>query len=178
MPHYWPNHHCQSEGGSRIPNMPGETEGDKNYGFEKFIVNKLHRDRYRLMYWRKDKFTERNYVVSGVAPDLIYEYRDQSKTIGFAVACVWRGCYVNGSVAWARGRQIKSYYDFQFREGIDVFIMIGIGNIPSDPAELYIVPLNHIPLHKTSLHFDFLKQYKRSASDNMFSLNVGPMFIE
>jgi len=158
--------------------MSGQTKQEKGYDFEKFIVNKFHRDNYCLIYWKQDQFTERNYAVSGFAPDLIYEYRNKSGTIGFAIVCTWRSCFVNDSVEWANNHQIKSYYDFQFREGIDVFVMIGIGDLPSGPAELYILPLNHIPLKNTSLHLNFLKQYKRFSTDKMFSHNAGSMVIE
>lgn len=162
----------------KTSNLSAQTEEDKGHDFEKFIVNRFHSDCYRLMHWRNDKLTERNYVVSGLAPDLIYEYRNRSKTIGFAVECVWRGCYVNDSIEWAKDYQIKSYYDFQFREDMDVFVMIGIGDLPSAPAELYIVPLNHIPPHNTSIHFDFLKQYKRYSADKMFFLDAESMLIK
>ncbi len=171
MPNHRLNHHGLFERGSESSKMPGKPEEDKTYDFEKFIVHKFHRDAYRLLYWRKNKFTDRDYIVSRLAPDLIYEYRGHRKTVVFAVSCAWRGCYINGSVVWAGSRQIRSYYDFQFREGTDVFILIGIGNTPADPAELYIVPLNHIPVHKTTLHSGFLENYKRLSVDQILFLD-------
>jgi hypothetical protein len=151
--------------------MPLQNEEKTAYDFEKFIINKFHKDCFRLMQWINDKSGKDNYHLSGSSPDMIYEYRNKLNTVGFAVKCIWRGCYVNGSIEWAKDRQIKGYYDYQFREGIDVFVMIGIGNIPSEPDELYIVPLNHIPFHKTVLHFDFLRQYKRVSVDQIFFLD-------
>lgn len=193
MPHDLPayrNHFEGTSGSSEIPalnssmestepleetSMPLEREEKKEYDFEKFIINKFHQDCFRLMQWRSDKLAKDNYHLSGSAPDLIYEYRNKSKTLGFAVKCLWRSCFINGSIEWAKDRVIKSYYDYQFREGIDVFVIIGIGNTPSDPAELYILPLNHIPFHKTALHFNFLKQYKRISVDQMFLIDTESM---
>jgi hypothetical protein len=189
MPHNLPAYRNQREGASvsseilalnnstqstepiEETSIPLQNEEWKEHDFEKFIINKFHKDCFQLMQWINDKSGKDIYHLSGSAPDLIYEYRNKSKTVGFAVKCVWRGCYINGSIEWAKDRQLKNYYDYQFREGIDVFIMIGIGNIPSEPAELYIVPLNHIPFHKTALHFDFLQQYKRISVDQMFFLD-------
>jgi len=196
MPPNLPAYHNQREGTSgrsEIPalnsgmqsteplgetSMPLQNEEKKEHDFEKFIINKFHKDCFRLMQWRSDKSAKDNYHLTTSVPDLIYEYRSKSKKVGFAVKCVWRGCYVNGSIEWAKDRQIKSYYDYQFREGIDVFVIIGIGNIPADPTELYIVPLNHIPFHKTVLHFDFLQPYKRISVDQMFFLDDESMLTD
>ncbi len=150
---------------------------DEGYDFEKFIVGRFAPKYFSLKHWRGDKFFHGIYPLTSLDPDLLYEFHNGSTKLPFAVECKWRACYKNGFIDWAKDYQVRNYYDFQYRENIPVFIMIGIGNLPLCPAELYIVPLENIPSNWTLLHFDFLRHFKRFQVDKMFFLNPETMLI-
>ena len=47
-----------------------------------------------------------------------------------------------------------------------VFIIIGIGGIPANPAEIYVVPLASIK--ETELSKNWLENYRHNLAKNMF----------
>ncbi|HLY70824.1 MAG TPA: hypothetical protein VKR53_13925 [Puia sp.] len=164
---------------SKLINTPArKKEEEKGYDFEKFIVSRFQPEYFNILQWRSDKFVDGRYPLSNLGPDLVFEYRSRSRTVRFAVECKWRSRFNNGFIKWAKDHQPRNYQDFQHKENIPVFVMLGVGNQPSLPAELYIIPLQDIPLNRTVLHFDFLKHYKRYHVDKRFFLNSERMTID
>jgi hypothetical protein len=144
----------------------------KGYDFEKFVVKKFPREYFSPITWRSDKYVDGIYASSNRDPDLLMEYRDPSRVVRFAVECKWRSGFKNGFIQWAKDYQIQNYFEYQRRERIPVFIIIGVGGSEERPSDLYIIPLKDLKSNKVSLHADNLKRYRRADPEKMFFLDI------
>jgi len=161
-------------------------EEDNGRVFEEFILNKFPKDKFNLIEWKSDK-EDHSHLRQGFGsqrntddrkknmPDLQLELKLESEKYPFAVECKWRNDFWKGIIEWARDAQISSYQEFQVSKDIPVFIALGVGGTPSDPRDLFIIPLSH--LYKSILTEDWLKKYKRESRDNFF-LNLNPMLLK
>lgn len=153
---------------------PSSTESatQKGYDFEKFVVKKFPREYFTAITWRGDKYVDGIYASSNRDPDLLMEYRDPTRVIRFAVECKWRSGFKNGFIQWAKDYQIQNYFEYQRREQIRVFIVIGIGGTEERPSDLYIIPLSDINSNTVSLHADNIARYRRPHPEKMFFLET------
>ena len=108
-------------------------------------------------------------------PDLQLELKLESEKYPFAVECKWRNDFWKGIIEWARDAQISSYQEFQVSKDMPVFIALGVGGTPSDPRDLFIIPLSH--LYQKILTQDWLKKYKRESREN-FYLSLDPVSLK
>jgi len=150
-------------------------EEDTGRAFEQFILDKFPKDRFNLVEWRSDKSSNGKVSESSRWPDLQLELNLQDAKHPFAVECKWRNDFWKGIIEWARDAQISTYQEFQLSRDMPVFIALGVGGSPSDPRDLFIIPLSH--LYKTILTEDWLKKYKRESRDNFF-LNLDPIALK
>ncbi len=150
-------------------------EEDKGRAFEQFIVDKFPKDSFNLVEWRSDKNSNGKSPESSRWPDLQLELKLQDEKFPFAVECKWRNDFWKGIIEWARDAQISTYQEFQLSREMPVFIALGVGGTPSDPRDLFIIPLGH--LYKTILTEDWLKKYKRESRGNFF-LNLDPIALK
>jgi hypothetical protein len=150
-------------------------EEKKGRAFEEFIVDKFPKDRFNLVEWRSDKMLNGRFPEASKWPDLQLELKLQSEKHPFAVECKWRNDFWKGIIEWARDAQISSYQEFQVSKEMPVFIALGVGGSPSDPRDLFIIPLSH--LYQSILTQDWLKKYKRESRDDFF-LNLDPILLK
>ena len=142
-------------------------EQDDERSFEAFIVSKFPKDRFNVVEWRDDDSGKNT-------PDLQLELKLPSEKYPFAVECKWRNDFWKGIIEWARDAQISSYQEFQVSKDMPVFIALGVGGTPSEPRDLFIIPLSH--LYQKILTQDWLKKYKRESRGD-FVLNVDPVSL-
>jgi hypothetical protein len=84
----------------------------------------------------------------------------------FAVECKWRSNYFKNEIVWAKQYQINTYRAFAERENIPVFLILGVGNTPGNPIDVYIVPLSELRgevVTKSELY-----PYKRKDNNKKF----------
>ncbi len=113
--------------------------------FEEYVValfNKLH---FKITDWKKSEKLEDSFLLSTYAqPDIEFLLFLGRNRYRFAVECKWRNNFNNGVIKWASSFQICSYEDYEYSNGIPVFVVIGIGGEPSNPEKLFVTPLCNI----------------------------------
>jgi hypothetical protein len=133
-----------------------------NYG----VNSKYH----RIKEWRGDKFVDGIYAESTKNPDIEIELsvRDTKKI--FAVESKWRRSYFKNGIQWARKEQIYNYKRYSEENNIPVFVVIGVGNNPENPEDVFVIPLDD--LTEPFLTLDFLLKYKRLDKSKYFFFDL------
>jgi hypothetical protein len=153
------------------------TDSEKGAEFEKYVVARFNQQFFKLINWRSDKFHNGVYALSNMDPDLHYRFQCKSTALEFAVECKWRKGFFDGEIFWAKDYQIANYFSYQQKRKIPVYIIIGVGGIPSAPREVFIIPLKEILQCGTTVHFNILNQYRRNNADKYFYLDTATMVI-
>ena len=140
----------------------------KGDAFDKFVVLKFDTGYFKIKEWRSDKRVNRMYAVSNLFPDLEIEFNFRKKNIQetFAVECKYRSGFYQNSINWAQGYQFDNYKKYAASIKVPVFIVIGVGGQPEDPAELFIVPLQE--MKNTTVTKDVLSSYKMEDKKKHF----------
>ncbi len=154
-------------------NIPSSEQKGKD--FEKYVVERFNKTFFTLKEWRGDKFHNGIYPISSTLPDLEYHFLSNNDSIFFAVECKWRTAIYNNELEWANDRQLDTYKQFESANNTPVFVIIGIGGKPSNPNEIYCIPLRDI--NSNTIKSTSLKQYKRYAKGD-FALNTSLMILE
>ena len=85
--------------------------------------------------------TNGQFVPSMIWPDL--RFKDRMHGVSFWVECKFRSYTMSdGSITWCTDAQLRRYRDTQRKTRCPVYILIGIGGKPFNPARLYLVSLN------------------------------------
>lgn len=134
--------------------------------FEKFVVQKFDRKYFDIRNWAGDKFVEGRYANTTTQPDVHLFLKLRGVSYPFAVECKWRNQPKGDFVRFANDGQLERYKTFGQRENYPVFIVLGIGGKPSDPAELYILPVQE--LNKPILHRAGLGKYRKNVDTDFF----------
>lgn len=122
---------------------------------------------FSLKEWRGDKYSHGVYAESNTYPDMELTFTLREKTHSFAVECKWRAQYnAQDKVKWSYKDQLTRYRQFAKDKNIPVFIILGIGGTPSEPAEVYVVPLASI--ERVELSRNWLENYRHDLSKSMF----------
>lgn len=131
--------------------------------FEKYIITRFSKDANRLLDWRGDKYIA-GYggPESSRDPDVLFSTRSERDK--FAIECKfrsnwWYNPHHGPCIEWAREDQLDRYWHYENRRGIPVYIAIGVGGSPSDPAELFIGRLAEIKYRIARKHH--LEQYRK-----------------
>jgi len=134
--------------------------------FERYILSLFDEQNWIIVDYTKDlykKFGRK--VESDSNPDIVIKHKNTQNTI--AVECKYRSGFTTGKkgkedygIFWAKDYQIKNYVAFKEKTGYPVFIIIGVGNIPSNPTDLYIVPLAAIMKYEFATK-NYLEKYRR-----------------
>jgi len=141
----------------------------KGRQFEEWVVKRFNKGYFTLKEWRSDKYAEGIYPESSLHPDLEYEFRMREVREPFAVECKWRSRYDTGEkpyIVWAEDRQIENYRSFARERGIPVFVVIGIGGEPDDPAQVFVLNLDNLRFSKTTS--EYLAKFSRQVKDSDF----------
>lgn len=130
--------------------------------FERFVVDKFAKANkigfpkmFNHVTWQGDKrSSDGNFAKTNGNPDLIYDFKLPEHNATFAVECKWRK--KDKKIKFAEITQITRYKRFSKSENIDVYIVIGIGDNPQAPDELFVIPLNDVDFPEWD--YDFLKE--------------------
>ncbi len=143
----------------------------KGNAFENFIVKKFDTSHFKLIEWRSDKYHEGIYAASNHLPDMEWKLNHPMSVPGtFAVECKYRSGMINGYLEIAKDYQLNNYRTYQRDKKIPVFIVLGLGGTASQPAELYIIPLNNLQTGKVYSYL--LQQFVKKKVDGTFFYNA------
>lgn len=139
----------------------------KGLDFEKYVVSKFPKDYYAIKEWRGDKYDNGRYAESNQYPDLelALKYHDEEYT--FAVECKWRSHFSKEEeISWCDDAQLTRYKIFAEQKAMPVFIVIGVGGEPSDPGQVYCVPLQQMT--SSTVSQDFLKSFYHNPAKSFY----------
>lgn len=134
--------------------------------FEKFVVKKFNKDFFTIKEWAGDKYVDGSYAETTPQPDLLMELRIQENTSRFAVECKWRKNLYKNGIIFASREQLNRYKSYEEKNGIQVFLAIGMGGKGMSPENLYVIPLNDID--KNYIHKSKLSRYEKDKDNNFF----------
>jgi hypothetical protein len=143
--------------------------GDKGTEFEKWVVQRFSRDFFKIKEWRGDKYVDGSYAASSLNPDLEIEFYMGEIRKPFAVECKWRQGYEQGVkpyIEWASDRQIENYRNFAQTKAVPVFVIIGIGGEPNNPADVFVVNLKNLRYSKATA--EYLAPFRRKNKESGF----------
>jgi hypothetical protein len=140
----------------------------KGTEFEAFVVKRFNTNYFTLIEWRSDKDTEGIFPLMSRFPDLEFHYESQTECIQFAVECKWREYFFEDGITF-KEFQLDNYRLYESVTGNHTFIVIGIGNTPSHPRNVYILPLKEIKQNK--LHEFELNVYRRKQPHDKFFID-------
>jgi hypothetical protein len=147
---------------------------EKGTAFESFVVRHFDPDYFTLIEWRSDKTTDGIYPVMSMFPDLELYFESNSKSLLFAVECKWMNTFYREQIKLNR-YQLENYRNYENEMQVPTFLIIGIGNIPSNPNNVYVIPLRDISN-------DYLNEfemgvYKRPQPHKDFYLDCQNLFL-
>ena len=143
----------------RIKALTMNDEVLKGRQFEDYVVSLFdlpHNEKLTLKEWRGDKTLPGIYPEDNSAPDLVFSYDGHP----FAIECKWRSHMSKDIVKelLPSGRQVF-FQQFSKDNSMPVYLLLGIGGLPSDPERLCLVPLND------QLSLEKLKKWDVSEQD-------------
>lgn len=128
---------------------------EKGVAFEKYIISLLPEQEWSIVDYTKDtiKGIPRK-IESSSNPDIILRHRETNKLV--ALECKYRADFFktdSGRILLVKDYQIEKYKAFKEEKNYPVFIVIGIGEKPSNPEKLFLFPLNSIQYAQTSIKY-------------------------
>ena len=149
-------------------NDPAKTQTciEKGRLFESYVVKKFDPDYFTLIEWRSDKCVDDIYPVMSLFPDLEFYFQSTCESAQIAVECKWREHFFKNGFE-IEGHKLENYFRYQEIMGIPTFLIIGIGNSPTNPDAVYTIPLSEIK--KPFIHEFELEVYrKKNITENFF----------
>ncbi len=142
---------------------------EKGRLFENYITAKFH-EVFKLKEWRGDKIHEGRYAHNNMYPDMEWELILPNVYGKFAVECKYRSQYINNSVDIAKEYQLNNYRNYSKENKIPVFIILGVGGLPDNPSEIFIIPLSEI--QSPILYKGQLARFRKAKVTGTFGYNV------
>lgn len=140
---------------------------EKGSLFEEYVIRLFNEDNFKLIRRRKsEKLEDRALLQDCANPDLELIFGRHRKH-HFAVECKWRKEFRKGKIEWANYNKIRTYKNFENKNSIPVFIVIGIGGEPSRPERLFVTPLRNIEMYSEVYEADLIP-YNRKPSSKFF----------
>lgn len=125
----------------RIKSLTMNDELLKGREFEDLVLELLgvaDNDKLTLKEWRGDKSLPGIYPEGNSNPDLVLEYDDRP----FAIECKWRSHMPQDiSKELLPPDRVALFAKYSQKNKLPVFLLLGIGGLPSDPDLLYLVPV-------------------------------------
>ena len=139
-------------------------KADKTYeemglDFEKYVVRKFSRKRFIIKNWAGDKFVDGRYAETSLEPDLTLELKLGDNRYPFAVECKWRSEPKSNFIDFGKDDQLRRYQQFSNDKDIPTFIVLGVGGEPSNPEQVYVIPVDRFS--KGNQHIHNLKQFQK-----------------
>mgnify|MGYP005639836015 FL=1 len=154
------------------------TPEEKGIAFEKFIVRKLNKNKlFKLLHWRGDKIDSETgiYPEENTYPDLVVKFSLNEKQVKLAIECKWRKTFFKDSIDIGKSYQIINYKKYQDIQNQPVFVAIGVGGTPSNPKQLFIVPVNDFEDNKISAKLLFDKYRKKPDTDFYYDIDTNSL---
>lgn len=125
----------------RIKSLSMNDEVLKGREFEDYIVELFdipHHKGLTLKEWRGDKCLPGVYPESNSAPDLLFDYNGHP----FAIECKWRS-YMPEDIKkeLLPSDRLEDFCQYATNNNTPIFLLLGIGGLPSDPDLLLLAPL-------------------------------------
>lgn len=149
--------------------IQSEFEINKQKGdeFETYVVGKFDKNYFRSKAWRSDKAAHGHFPEANSYPDLEFEFRHNDYRASFAVECKYRSGYNGGYIDLGDFYKLNAYRKFEREKNIQVYVVLGVGGAPSDPEELFIIPLPHVTSNKIHRR-KLTSEYSKSINSKFF----------
>ena len=125
----------------RVKSLTMNDESLKGREFEDHVLELLgvaDNDKLTLKEWRGDKSLPSIYPEGNSNPDLVLEYDGYP----FAIECKWRSHMPQDiSKELLPPDRVALFVKYSRENKLPVFLLLGIGGLPSDPDLLYLVPV-------------------------------------
>jgi len=123
--------------------------------FEEYVrKNIFPPNEYELLAKTHDYISnKKDYVQSSMEPD--FKFRSRKKGKVFFVEAKYRSAYFDGKIE-CKSYQISRYRDIN--KVTPVYVVVGIGNVPSSPEHIFLMPVKCIKY--VQLFRNFLKEYE------------------
>jgi hypothetical protein len=148
---------------------------EKGDAFEKYIIEKFNKNYFKVLEWRSDKYHNGISPITSQYPDFEVRYQSKSEMLDFAMECKWRASFDSIEIGWTSIEKLEIYKNYELASRIPVFVIFGIGGSPSNPNEVYIIPLKEIK--GIQLSKSFFYKYKRFKTGDFF-LHTGNLVLE
>jgi hypothetical protein len=136
---------------------PKPTNKEIGTAFEDFIITKFDKNYFSLLERTNDTVVAGVYAQSRSNPDFLYKFVLRKYTKIFAVECTYRSEPAN-VISVKLAEQLDRYQKFSEERNVDVYIILGMGGLPNNPEELFIIPLKKA---QPKMTYDALKVFKR-----------------
>lgn len=126
--------------------------------FEQLCLNWFPDQDYKLLNRTHDFETnELRYVEESKFYDFKLEHKQTEYK--FAVECKYRSDLFHDKLTWAKQFQMKRYKEYEDEnQPQGYYVMMGLGGTPSNPYQIFLVPLSDIQY--VGLYPSFLKDYQ------------------
>ncbi len=126
----------------RVKSLTMSDELLKGREFEDYVLEQLgiaNNDRLTLKEWRGDKSLPGIYPEGNSNPDLVLEYDGRP----FAIECKWRSHLPKDiSKELLPPDRVALFEEYAKEHHMPVYLLLGIGGLPSDPDKLYLSQLD------------------------------------
>lgn len=170
---------------NRISLLTYSREFRMGVDFEAYVLQLLQvrgRSDLLLREWRGDKSLDGIVPESNKYPDLVLRQTVKGASFDYAVECKWRsGFPAKRGLVWTDKFQFEYYKYFSRSHNVPVFVVIGVGGLPTAPDAIYVIPLDAItscmlnrnaikrylsPLPTSPLIFDIETKMLKASSVN------------
>ena len=114
----------------------------KGREFEQYVLQRFRRreKQFRVINQRHDQLGPSGRPLPDNSnPDLEIEAAWEDKRQIFAVECKFRSnWFTNRTIEWCNERNLDNYRKFSSERRIPVFVVIGVGGMPSSPLEMFV----------------------------------------
>lgn len=144
-----------------VPNDSLSDNERKGQQFEDYIISRFSPANYSLVEKVNDYSSRHHTTERSKYADLVFRKKDTNEE--FAVECKYRSGWLDSQgkkvILWVDQKKIDDYNQFSNDRGIDVIVVFGVGGTPSQPEEVYALPLRLLqkPLPQNQ---DFLRKYR------------------
>ena len=125
----------------RVKSLTMNDELLKGREFEDYVLEQLgiaNNDRLTLKEWRGDKSLPGIYPEGNSHPDFVFDYDGRA----FAIECKWRSHMPKDiEKELLPSSRMATFSQYSNKNRIPVYLLLGIGGLPSDPEQLFFVSL-------------------------------------
>lgn len=131
--------------------------------FERYVHRKFMKRHFSVA-GTSDRNVDGKYSVDSKDPDFKVVFQGKIK---FALEAKFTRGSEGGMIKCAHSqKQLKRYQRYQKRTKQNTFIVIGVGEPPDDPRDVYIIPVQKLPKHEMPV--EQLEGYKQANKGNFW----------